>query len=88
MEPLQRFHMLGIGYTHTEWGHGFWKGELETGYEEWDLNAVNPLEYPFIHVQQVVRATMGDRTGMGTLENLVIGRHTPSGFKDFFDGAG
>jgi hypothetical protein len=25
--------------------------------------------------------------GMGTLETIVIGRHTPSGFKDFFDGA-
>ena len=30
---------------------------------------------------------MGDKVGMGTLESLIIGRHDPSGFKDFFDGA-
>lgn len=87
------FHMLGIGYNHAEWGHAFWKGELETGREEWDLSEVNPLDYQFLHTHQVVRATMkeangnGERTGMGTLESIVIGRHEPSGFKDFFDGA-
>jgi len=25
--------------------------------------------------------------GIGMLENLVVGRHDPSGFEDFFDGA-
>jgi hypothetical protein len=30
---------------------------------------------------------MGEREGIGTLENIVIGRHARSGFKDFFDGA-
>ena len=87
MEPLQRFQMLGIGYNHQEWGHGFWKGELLCEREEWDLSTINPLDYPFIHNHQVVRARMGDKVGMGTLETIIIGRHTPSGFKDFFDGA-
>ncbi|MEH6551304.1 MAG: hypothetical protein V7711_18605 [Pseudomonadales bacterium] len=82
-----RFHMLGIGYNHFEWGHAYWKGELEIGREEWDLNEVDELDYQFLHNHQVVRATMGDKVGMGTLESIVIGRHVPSGFKDFFDGA-
>lgn len=87
MEPLLLFQMLGIGYTHSEWGHGYWKGALVTAREEWDLGAINPLDYQFIHNHQVVRARMGDRVGMGTLETIVIGRHARSGFKDFFDGA-
>jgi hypothetical protein len=28
---------------------------------------------------------MNDSEGYGTLENLVVGRHDPSGFKDLFD---
>jgi len=28
LEPILCFQMKGIGYTHTEWGHGMWKGEL------------------------------------------------------------
>lgn len=87
MEPILLFQMLGIGYNHFEWGHGCWKDELVTGREEWDLNAIDPLDYQFIHNHQVVRARMGDRVGMGTLETIVIGRHARSGFKDFFDGA-
>lgn len=87
MEPLLRFQMLGIGYTHATWGHGCWQGELVTEREEWDLRRVDPLAMEFIHTHQMVRARMGDREGLGTLETLVFGRHAPSGFKDFFDGA-
>jgi hypothetical protein len=91
VEAGQRFYMLGIGYNHFEWGHAYWKGELETGREEWDLTAVNELDYQFLHTHQVVKATLvkGGEThhGVGTLESIVIGRHTRSGFKDFFDGA-
>jgi len=87
MRPLRRFHMLGIGYNHGEWGHAVWQGELKTGREDWDLDSIDPLAYEFLHVHQAVKARMGDREGIGTLENIVIGRHEPSGFKDFFDGA-
>lgn len=82
-----KFFMLGIGYNHFEWGHGYWKGELETAREEWDLTTVNELDYQWIHTHQVVKAKMGDKEGMGVLETIVIGRHDPSGFKEFFDGA-
>lgn len=92
LQPLQRFFMLGLGYNHFEWGHAYWKGELATAREEWDLDNINELDYQFLHNQQVVKASLIDSNGnshdgIGTLESLVIGRHSPSGFKDFFDGA-
>ena len=55
------------------------------GYEVWDLNEINPEDYSFFHIHQIIKATMNDSEGYGTLENLVVGRHDPSGFKDLFD---
>ena len=81
------FFCKGIGYQHDEWKHGIWKGELETGYEVWDLTSIDPGDYTFFHTHQMANATLGSETGIGMLENLVVGRHDPSGFKDFFDGA-
>ena len=78
-----RFHCKGIGYQHPEWGHGFWKGEEAVGYEVWDLNEINPEDYSFFHIHQIIKATMNDSEGYGTLENLVVGRHDPSGFRIF-----
>ncbi len=87
LEPMLRFQMMGIGYQHPEWGHAMWRDELDTGYESWKLDEVEPDEYCTIHVHNVVRAKMGNQTGIGILETLVFGRHAPSGFKDLFDGA-
>ncbi|MFQ5416061.1 MAG: hypothetical protein ACE5FL_03320, partial [Myxococcota bacterium] len=33
LEPMLCFRMKGIGYSHPEWGHGRWKGELALGGE-------------------------------------------------------
>lgn len=88
LAPVGCVHYLrGIGYDHAEWGHGLWKGELATGREEWDLNVLEPLDARFMRHHQMVRAVMGERVGFGLLEAIVIGPHTPSGFKDYFDGA-
>jgi hypothetical protein len=87
LEPLIRFQMLAIGYQHPEWGHGFWKGEEVIGSETWKLAELDMLDYKHIHNHQVCRARMGDRTGVGTLETVVFGRHDPSGFKTILDGA-
>ena len=97
LKPFGRPHyMLGIGYNHPEWGHGFWKGELETAREEYDLATIDPLEYAHIHTHQRVNATLTgvlangetvNKSGVGVLETIVVGRHAPSGFTDFFDGA-
>jgi hypothetical protein len=87
LTPVMCFFMLGIGYTHPEWGHAHWKGELAIGGETWKLDELDMLDYKNIHVHQAVKATMGDREGIGTLETIVFGRHDPSGFKDILDGA-
>jgi hypothetical protein len=87
LEPMIRFHMLGIGYQHPEWGHAFWKGDEAIGCESWNLDELDLLDYKHIHVHQVCRARMGDLAGVGTLETIVFGRHDPSGFKSILDGA-
>jgi hypothetical protein len=87
IEPLIRFHMKGIGYQHPEWGHGVWKGEEAMAAESWRVDDLDPLSYDNIHIHHICRVTMGDRRGIGTLEQLILGSHKPSGFKSFFDGA-
>ena len=87
LEPVLKFQMKGLGYTHPEWGQGMWKGELETGGESFDPRQVDPLQPENIHVQQVVRAHDGARRGIGVLEQICIGPYAPSGFADYFDGA-
>ena len=42
-EPLLTFYMKGIGYTHPEWGHAYWKGELATGHESFDPASARPV---------------------------------------------
>jgi hypothetical protein len=87
LEPVLDFLMKGLGYQHPEWGHGHWKGELRIGAESWRLDQQAPLDYTNIHAHQLVRARMGERTGVGTLETIVFGRHAPSGFSSILDGA-
>jgi len=87
LEPMIRFHLLGIGYQHPEWGHAFWKGEEVVASESWELDALDLLDYKHVHTHQICRARMGDETGIGTLETVVFGRHDPSGFKSILDGA-
>jgi hypothetical protein len=87
IEPLLRFQMKGIGYMHPEWGHGRWKGELALGGESWKTDDLDPMAFDNLHIQQVVRATMGGEQGVGVLEQLCIGPHAPSGFAEFLDPA-
>ena len=74
LEPLLTFRMRGIGYMNPDWAHGTWKGELETGSEEFPVEELDDLTPANIHVQQVVRATSdrGD-AGLGVLEQLAFG---------------
>jgi hypothetical protein len=87
LEPLICFRMKGIGYTHPEWGHGHWKGELAIDAEAWKCDLLDPLALENVHVQQVVRARCDGREGVGVLEQIALGPHAPSGFKEFLDGA-
>jgi len=51
------------------------------------LADVDPADPTMVHVQQVCRASTGDRSGVGVFEQLVIGPHAPSGFMGLTDGA-
>ena len=87
LEPLICFRMKGIGYSHPEWGHGMWKGDLAIGGEMWKVADLDPLAFENQHLQQVVRATMGDKQGIGVLEQICFGPHARYGFQDILDGA-
>ena len=87
LEPVLRFNMLGIGYVHPEWGHGLWKGEQALAGESWNTQDLDPLDVRHRHVQQVVRAKLGEREGVGVLEQIVIGPYAPYEFKHQMDGA-
>jgi hypothetical protein len=86
LEPLLTFRMRGLGYTHPEWGHGHWHGELAVGSEEHKVEELDNLEPWNIHIQQVMRARWGDKVGLGVLEQLAFGEHHPSGLTGLLDG--
>jgi hypothetical protein len=85
LNPLYNFYMIGLGYQHPQWGHGMYVGENEVGGESWALADINPAVPLYLHVQAVCEATLGSRHGIGILEQLIIGPHQPSGFKDLLD---
>jgi hypothetical protein len=87
LKPLLRFQMRGAGYSHPQFAHGRWHGGPIVSSEQLSLDSLDPLEYANIHVQHVVRATCGDETGLGVLEQLVIGPYEPSGLHGLLDGA-
>lgn len=88
LEPVLVHRMKGLGYQHPVWGHGKWQGELAIAGESWKDSDLDPLALENIHIQQVVKATCGDRVGHGVFEQLHIGPSTTLGFADWFDGAG
>jgi hypothetical protein len=90
--PIVNFQMKGIGYGHPTWGHGAFKGEAALEREDFKLADLNPLEPQNLHIQ-AVSAVRHDgpggegSSGIGSLEQLIIGQHAPSGFKAILDGA-
>jgi hypothetical protein len=91
LEPSFQFSMSGIGYFHPEWGHGSYTGEDRTGYDVYEPGAVDETSPLHLHVQAFCRATIreGGRSveGVGVLEQLILGPHEPSGFRELLDGA-
>ena len=80
LEPIIEFQMTGLGYINADWNHGAWKGELAVGGSRWALPVEDPLAFHHLHIQALCRATMGDKVGIGVLEQLVFGPHSPSRF--------
>lgn len=90
-EPITHFQMLGLGYLHPEWGHGFWKGESAVGGERFAVPVDSPMAMHHLHTQTLSNVTMtlssGEvHKGIGILETLVLGAHAPSGFAGLDDG--
>jgi hypothetical protein len=88
LEKVFTFRMRGIGYSHPYWGHGSNHGELETGRESIKLDEFDPLDFSSIHLQNLVIAKMGDRRGVGVLEQAHFGPHAPTGLTGVLDGHG
>ncbi len=86
LEPKLTFMMKGLGYGHPEWKQGMWKGELATGHESFDTRQLDYQAPENFHTQQVVKATDGEKEGVGVLEQITVGPYEPAGFTDFFDG--
>ena len=89
-EPEYEFFMLGLGYGHPKWTHGMAHGELTVEREDLKLADVDVRQMHHLHVQAVCKVTLTDaagnrQVGRGVLEQLVIGPHAPSGFKDVMD---
>lgn len=86
-EPFLQFQMVGIGYRHPVWGHGRWIGPDESTRDEIVLAEVSPADHLMLHVQALAHARWGDRVGVGVVEQLIIGPHTPTGLTGIVDGA-
>ena len=86
-EPLGRFQMKGLGYTHPEWGHGLWHGGERIEREDYDLESIDPLAPENLHVQIPVAVTANAQEGIGVFEQLIIGPFAPLGLAGMLDGA-
>lgn len=89
-EPEYEFYMLGLGYGHPKWGHGQNHGELAVEREDFKLADVDPRMPHHLHVQALCKVTYEGgnafhQEGRGVLEQLAIGPHAPSGFKQMLD---
>ena len=85
LEPIGRFQMKGLGYTHPKWGHGMHHGALTVEREDLVLADLDPLAPENLHVQIPVRVT-GDAQGMGVFEQLILGPFVPLGLTGVIDG--
>ncbi|MEZ5256275.1 MAG: hypothetical protein R2705_05140 [Ilumatobacteraceae bacterium] len=86
-DPLLRFQMKGLGYGHPVWRQGAWRGELAIGGESFDPEQLDLTSFENLHVQQVCALSDGERTGVGALEQIVVGPYAPAGFTGLNDGA-
>lgn len=82
-----QYYMLGMGYNNPEWSHGMYKGELAVGYDSFKLEDITTSSPPYHHIQAFVSARMTlpngqTRDGVGILEQMIVGPHAPSGFKN------
>jgi hypothetical protein len=59
---------------------------LETGRESIRLDDFVPLDFGSIHIPNLGTAKVGDRRGVGVVEQIALGPHQPCGRTGFLDG--
>ena len=90
--PIATFMMKGIGYGHPDWAQGGWKGDLVVQTEHFKPAELDGLLPQHLHIQAVAHAVHEGpngqgSSGIGLVEQLVIGPHAPSGFAALLDPA-
>jgi hypothetical protein len=63
-----------------------WRKELDVTRDQIVLNEVDPESITGIHIQALSVARWGDRVGIGTVEQMVLGTHTPTGLSGVVTG--
>jgi hypothetical protein len=76
---------IGAGYgADPEWSHGQWRGRDWVDSKVYDLtDPAVAARVPFGVIDHVARATCEGAEGWGLFEHASVGRHDPSGFKDW-----
>ena len=87
LESVLRFQMGGIGYFDPERAHGTWQGEESVVGRRFRTDDVDPSSPANFHVQNLCRATWGERSGFGVLEHIIVGPYAAGGFTAMTDGA-
>lgn len=80
-EKIFTFRMKGIGYSHPEWSHGMWKGEDTVASEQWALESIDDTAFENQHVQHLMRVTIDGHSGIGALEQNLLGPYEPYGLE-------
>ncbi len=87
MTPRYHWYMRGVGYGHKTFAHGVYHDGPAATYDEYVLSEVD--DATTLHIQAIsdvrMEGDLGTKTGAGVLEQLIIGPHEPSGFKDLLD---
>jgi hypothetical protein len=87
--PIATFMMHGLGYTNPDWPHGGFKGELVTERDDIDLTKIIAARPDHLHIQAISRVEMEQegktKSGVGILEQLIIGPFAPLGLVTLFD---
>lgn len=76
---------VGAGYGgDPDWSHGQWRGRNWIDSAVYDMTSADTAaRIPFGVVDHAARATCDGREGWGLFEHASIGRHDPTGFKDW-----
>lgn len=85
LTPLYNFYMIGIGYGHPTWGHGMYVADEAVSGESWLVSEIDPQIPTNLHIQAICEARLGSQRGVGILEQLIIGPHAPSNFREILD---